>query len=174
MYSDIFGSTGFEETQKWDQLKKVFEYESDQPRQFKWCENCIIELRYPTPEEVAFECNEDRTVNDKRFAKYRANAMYVIGIWNLLKNQWQSACYHVYQTEDWETIYTYYCIGTLVKPHKYCDDSDTVCAPGIHYFKSLQAAFLYGHPYQVFRCDGEMESDFVPFALQYDIRDPKI
>jgi hypothetical protein len=97
---------------------------------------CIIELRYPTLAECPkFQCNETRQVVDKRFAKYRANCLYVVRILDVENGAWKQQCSAL---RDPKTIYR---VGELVFPNGYEPNQDIVCGQGIHYFLTLQAVF---------------------------------
>jgi hypothetical protein len=136
--------------------KILHQFQDTNTYQYKWCENCIIELRHPKPEEINFQfyCNEARIVKNVRFAKYRANAMYVTRIWDCKKETWIDECIHYFFQLGQLMRITTYTINKIVIPHDYLVDEWVVCAPGIHYFQSLLAAFLYGHVTWVMDDDG--------------------
>jgi hypothetical protein len=140
---------------------QLFEPKAD--FRYKWCNYCIVELRFPTPEEFAdFKCNEKRTVKDIRFAKFRANAMYVLRIWDTEEKKWKQTLDHVWRAHrirDGECTKRKHAIryevGKLVFPAGYDVNEHEICAPGIHYFCTLLAAWLYHQ--NLFTHDGETD-----------------
>jgi hypothetical protein len=128
--------TGEQRKQTWKELVDLFQPKSTY--RYKWCEDCIIELRVPTPEEFPhFTCNEKRLVRDKRFAKYRSNAMYVLRIWDLQEKKWKQRCNHT-----WMGQWLVYGVGHVILPFGYEPDIDEVCAPGIHYFQTFVSSMV--------------------------------
>jgi hypothetical protein len=127
---------------KWNQIATIFQYDPLLGYRYKSCSGCIIELRYPTKEEYSEFCaNEDReAIVDHRLAKYRANAMFVLRIWDVTKGTWIDEISHTW-TGPWHTVW--YRVGNLVFPNTYDPNENEVCAPGIHYFHSLQPAFFW-------------------------------
>jgi hypothetical protein len=83
--------------------------------------------------------NEARKVFDTMHAKYRADKMRVVSIVNKITGD--TNMQKVYS--DTKEL-MYYLVGeivTCVKP--FCNDIKKICASGIHYFKSVEAAFWY-------------------------------
>jgi hypothetical protein len=85
--------------------------------------------------------NEDRaSVVDPLNAKFRGTHFMVVLIFDKMEPK-----YTVKQTEN--TIHLRdklkYIVGEVVYANDYDHDSSKICAPGIHYFKSLEAAFYY-------------------------------
>jgi hypothetical protein len=139
-----------EDKATWQTLVQNFPH--NETHRYKWCEGCIIEMRHPTTEEFdRFQCNEKRQVKDTRFAKYRANAMYVIRIWNVKQKKWVSQCINPLQ---WQHHVVVYNVNTVVEPHDYWLEESVVCAAGIHYFKTLFPAFLYSSKWSFFDDQG--------------------
>ena len=85
--------------------------------------------------------NEGRSLGkfgDSRYAKYRANELKVINIFD----RYNPSIKKEKTVSSLRTSFGYK-VGTIVKEHEYNDDIEKVCTYGIHYFKTLEAAFYY-------------------------------
>jgi hypothetical protein len=158
----------------WNELQLLF---PETPcHRYKWCDDCIIELRVPTKEECPhFTSNEKRMVQDIRFAKYRASAMYVVRIWDLKEKIWKDKQDHIWtglleKERVHVTYHIQYEVGKLVFPSDYDSNEYSICAPGIHYFVTLLGAWLY--PQRWFTPGGETTYNIATRLLPvYGIRD---
>lgn len=86
--------------------------------------------------------NEARTgVVDATYAKFRADKLKVVGIIDTSYPDKKPAMItHVNKDLGKSLVYI---VGQIVLPDHFDPDIDVVCATGIHYFKSLEAAFFY-------------------------------
>jgi antitoxin component YwqK of YwqJK toxin-antitoxin module len=110
---------------------------ADNPNiRYKTCDNCIVVLQ----KEKDTITNEDRSVADSNYAKYRANKMKVICIF--LKSDPMEQLQFVKNTVHKDHIIVYE-TGEIVTADSYDQCIDNVCSQGIHYFKSLEAAYYY-------------------------------
>jgi hypothetical protein len=124
-------------------VEALFEYEH-KGYVFKRCKNsnrsydCLVIMKKPEN----FKCNELRpSVHNKNFAKFRCNGLITVAIYDLNLKKFISTLDH-----KLELIYSYYAtykVGTLTEPDNYVEDISVVCASGIHYFLSLEAALSY-------------------------------
>jgi hypothetical protein len=112
---------------------------------FKRCKNtfesydCLVIMRKPKN----FKCNELREgVIDKNFAKFRCNGLITVAIYNLKFKKFNSSLYHVLDKRI-NFLYATYEVGILTEPDQYEEDVSKICASGIHYFLSLEAALSY-------------------------------
>jgi hypothetical protein len=86
-----------------------------------------------------FKCNELR---DKKFAKFRCNGLITVAIYDLNIKKFIDKLKHsvfIYGI----FLYATYEVGILTQPDKYEEDISVICASGIHYFLSLEAALNY-------------------------------
>lgn len=87
--------------------------------------------------------NEDRkNVYNRHYAKFRANKLRVIKIINIFSLKSVKKITHNPICSGVETIYQK---NYIVLPDKY-DESEKVCTHGIHYYKSISAAYYYDNP----------------------------
>ena len=119
----------------------AFVFKNDCNLVYKSCEkNWIVVMRKD-------DCvtNESRTVKNPMFAKYRANRLFVVKIFNKLnplvtRSRVSSTCYNnksiVYHTHKY------------VEENDFDQDVNNVCSTGIHYFKSATAAFYFELPHE--------------------------
>ena len=116
-------------------IKKVHkDYINNDNYVFKSCGGYIVILK-KTEDTLT---NQERIVVDDKFAKYRANKLMVIKIFNKLR---PSSCIpEIFNTVSQTRLK--YVVGTMVVSD-YNDDINIVCGSGIHYFKSVEAAFYY-------------------------------
>ena len=87
-------------------------------------------------------CNENRQgVNNPKYAKFRASTLLVLKIFDANDVERTIDCL------EHESIHsiakTIYKVGMMVRPDNFDEDPDEVCSTGIHYFKSIKAAFWY-------------------------------
>lgn len=83
--------------------------------------------------------NESRLdVLDERYAKFRADKCEVIKIINI-----HTLATTAYVINKYDCIETKYEVGKIVEAHEFDNDKEKVCSSGIHYFKSLEAAYFY-------------------------------
>lgn len=138
----------------WKQIKHAFEYKdaNHSIHQYKRCGRYLLQLSFV---KGLSECNQDRDgIRDLRFAKIRASHMYCDKIYDPLKKQWIKRLHHDSGFSHYQKII--YKEGYLMVPHEYDKNIEEICAGGIHFFFSLEAAFLYGTRY-AFGDQGEME-----------------
>lgn len=85
--------------------------------------------------------NEDRDdVTDAKYAKFRANELQVVKIINSTNpRSMKKQIVNVYL--DTETKYE---VGKFVRADEYDRHENNVCSGGIHYFKTVEAAYFYG------------------------------
>ena len=88
--------------------------------------------------EIETKTNESRShVSDPMYAKFRANVLYVIKIVNANNGgEIQEVINNNYRT-------TKYVVGQNVVPDHFDDRLDCIMTSGIHYFKTIEAAFYY-------------------------------
>lgn len=89
--------------------------------------------------------NEERKgIVDINFAKFRASELNVIDILNISTNERLKSFAHSWSNSKQSKINIKYTINEIIKPNKPFDENiQKVCASGIHYFKSIDAAFYY-------------------------------
>lgn len=126
-------------------LKKCEPYVNDCSYVYKLCthterESSNIEwfvILQKIPDET--KTNEERkNVVDKSYAKFRANKLKVIDIFNV--NDPSVSRTHVVNCFTKELVYK---IGEVVIPDSYDENIDNICSGGIHYFKTPLAACFY-------------------------------
>jgi hypothetical protein len=129
----------------WQQVKEAFQYKGpDETRKFKRCGVYhIVELKKRDQDNV--KTNEHRdNIKDARFAKFRANFLFVVNILDLTTMQFVPEWEHTWVSIDLFAQQTItYQTNKFAVPNDYEPDPNKVCAPGIHFFKSLEAAFFY-------------------------------
>lgn len=101
-----------------------------------------------TAELKPFLCNESRvTIFGASCAKYRCNGLIPRMIVNLEDHILRERVIHFTQYYDATTKLcqerTLYKVDQLVTPSNFDTDVEEVCAPGIHYFLTLEAAVNY-------------------------------
>lgn len=114
--------------------------------------------------DTNMKTNESRScVVDSRYAKFRANELKVIEIVNVnaphITVPMIINCY--------AGISMVYKVGEMVVAPEYCEFVDIICSAGIHYFKTLDAAYFYefspdkhiGNQY-VWDCNGKILRKF--------------
>ena len=123
---------------------------------FKSCKDWIVVMK-KNPDT---ETNELRSVVNEMYAKYRANKLRVIKIFNKLNPT--ATVSHV-SSNAYEKKSITYRVGqcVYVKEVDFDTDMNNVCSTGIHYFKSVEAAFYfelpkkYTGPYYKWSSDGD-------------------
>jgi len=86
------------------------------------------------------KANEDRKGIDPMRAKFRASCLKVIRIINV-NDPSRTIRYLVNEFDGKKTKYI---VGKTVYPDRYDRNTEAVCSGGIHYFKSIEQAILYG------------------------------
>lgn len=92
-----------------------------------------------------FQSNEMREgIVDKSYAKFRCNQLMTIDIIEVKTLLHPKKIIHEWNNEfhNKEVVYE---VGKMVVPDFYDKDITKVCACGIHYFLTLEAAFYYNH-----------------------------
>jgi hypothetical protein len=116
------------------------QYRNDSSIVYKSCGQYIVILR-KVEDTIT---NESRKhVIDSNYAKYRANKLRVLCIFKKTNPEIhveaiQNTCYN-------DKKITYY-VGRVVSVDNYDHTVESVCAPGIHYFKFVKAAYYYELP----------------------------
>lgn len=123
--------------QRWKNVNKAFENPiMNETIKYKRCGNHIIQMMRTDETKD----NEKRfNVVDRRYAKFRANKLLVLKIYNEESNEFVASIEHFFYAP------IKYMVGQVVIPDAFDDDIDRVCTNGIHYFTTLFAAFFYGY-----------------------------
>jgi len=120
----------------WEQVKKAFDGSN---MLFKRCDIYLVKLEL-CPDSVT---NANRSsVCDPRFAKFRASHLKVIQILDTLSGKHVDSIVHTWHSVNQKSAIEYK-VGCIVYPDFFDRDIDKICAPGIHYFKTLFAAYKY-------------------------------
>jgi hypothetical protein len=120
---------------EWQRVQKVFKPGNKWIR-YKRCKDCIVELELLRESKT----NESRGYIERDLsAKFRASSIRCNRIYNIKKRKCVNKIEHHWTTEH-PILYQ---VGCTIYPDKFESDINLVCAPGIHYFKSLEAAFGY-------------------------------
>ena len=119
-----------------DKLKEECkEYLDDSEYVYKICSNCIVVMKKLQDTRT----NENRiNVANSLYAKFRADKLYVVKIINsnnmeLIKEVTNNNYY---------IKITYKC-DEIIVPDIFDENINEVCSSGIHYFKTIDAAFYY-------------------------------
>jgi hypothetical protein len=116
------------------------------------CYDCIVIMKKPE----TFKCNELRTsIVDKNFAKFRSSGLITIAIYDLKLQKFINKLEHILLNGS-SFLYATYEVGILTQPDKYEEDISKICASGIHYFLSLEAALGYDRGWVVHLKDGNL------------------
>jgi len=100
---------------------------------FKRCDHVIVGMQRAKRDNVM------RHVEDKRYAKFRTEYIsQVMFLYDTVKKQTLDKHHHC-----WGTSWIWYEHGKPVQPNGYHPDIDKTCAPGIHFFLTLEAALCY-------------------------------
>lgn len=103
---------------------------------YKSCGNYIVTMK-KLPDTI---CNESRNnIVDPINAKFRANKLLVVSIQHKITKM---VTHEIQNTSYVDQIW--YRESEVVSVNNYCKDPNIVCAPGIHYFLSLERAFCWG------------------------------
>jgi hypothetical protein len=112
---------------------------------FKRCKNlclfydCLVIMKKPEN----FKCNELRSgIVNKNFAKFRCNGLITVAIYDLALKEFITKLDHTL-FRNRRFLDATYEVGILTEPNKYEEDIRKICASGIHYFLSLEAALSY-------------------------------
>ncbi len=120
-----------------DYIDKGFVFKKCQVQNFY---SCLVILQKPLEN---FESNETRNnIVDSKFAKFRCNGLITIAIYDLLNEKFIDSLIHCYVGSWFQQPITYK-VGKLSLPHYFNGNIDIVCAAGIHYFLTLEAALNY-------------------------------
>jgi antitoxin component YwqK of YwqJK toxin-antitoxin module len=118
-------------------------YISDSSCVYKTCRDIKNELSYwliVLQKLAGTLTNEHRdNVIDENYAKFRGDKFKVVDIINIDDPSVTTKSI----VNKYDDILTEYIIGKVVYPDKYNDDINVIATHGIHYFKSLIAAYLY-------------------------------
>jgi hypothetical protein len=142
---------------EWQLVKTRFAYKNPDPNiKYKRCGwDILIELLLEHNKQRG-ETNESRTnVRDPRFATFRASKLFVTKIYSLKTDKW---LYKV--TNQCYESTAKYRVGQWVKAQKWDPQLDIVCTHGIHYFNTLEAAYVYNPLCSIFFTeDGSVKSE---------------
>lgn len=124
--------------------KSCEKYQSDKKYVYKGCNSGLF-----LPREwivVMEKCKDTITseerndVVDEKYAKFRANELMVIEIINVYDGT--SRATHIINASGYSDFLKYE-VGKIVKCDKFDSNIDKVCSGGIHYYKTLIAAYYY-------------------------------
>jgi len=129
---------------EWEEVRDAFG-QAHPNRKYKRCGKHLVELEACT-ETKTNECRSD--VADRRFAKFRASQLKPTRILSTLSKQWVDEIEHVWINTNVSFGFQRefpitYKVGYIARPTGFDDQLDRICAPGIHYFNTLLAAFMY-------------------------------
>jgi len=129
----------------WEEIKAAFNAKSNtEVGLFKRCDNYLVKLELC--KDTVTNANR-QNVLDSRFAKFRASHLKVLQILDTYSGKNVDEIIHTWYygeyKEKGKTIV--YKVGSIVYPDSFEQDKDEVCAPGIHYFNTLFAAYEYGN-----------------------------
>lgn len=136
----FWGATGLITDE--DNLKKIKslyqQYVESPVHRFKSCFECIVILQIDpdTPN------NESRSVADENYATFRAKYMMPIAIFE--KRDPRMTREYIDNTSYHKTLT--YEVGSLANVEDFDNDIDMVSSAGIHYFKSIDAAYYWNPP----------------------------
>ena len=103
---------------------------------YKSAKGCIVVL------QLYGRNNLERLVVDINYAKYRGEEAIVLGIRDKLTGDKKQS---IESDRDSKFVYE---VGKIVKVNNYNPDIEEVCAPGIHFFLSKEAAMYYNFDIQ--------------------------
>jgi len=125
----------------WHQLNNAFGNPTiDKDIKYKRCGNCIVQMKrwYDTKD------NEMRRgVCDPRYAKYRANKLMVVKIYDSLNDRFVPNIHHTWHWEGNALVPIDYIVEQIAVPNGFDENIEEVCTKGIHYFNTLFAAYCY-------------------------------
>ena len=103
---------------------------------FKTCGNTIVIMRkLPDTKD-----NEARQVVDHNCAKFRADKLEVVLIFDIFN---PTVTYDVAQNSAYTEKIIEYKVGKVVSVDDYEDNIEKVCAPGIHYFNTIDLSLIH-------------------------------
>ena len=121
-------------------IKNKYEkYISNPQYKYKSCGTNIVILSLPKNSSN----NEKRYVCDERFAKYRADEVYVELIFDKMTSEEINECRNVINYFNGDYRATNYVKHHNTIPDSYDYNDDNVCTHGIHYFNDIEPAFMY-------------------------------
>lgn len=126
-------------------MHKKYPYESDESYVYKLCYSTTNQKTWIVIMQKLKETktNEERKrVYEKMLAKFRADKLKVIEIFNAIDPDETTTM--IVNRFNKKTLT--YEVGKIVEADKYDENIDKVCSGGVHYFKSLDAAFYFNRP----------------------------
>jgi antitoxin component YwqK of YwqJK toxin-antitoxin module len=133
-------------TNECKELKAIREictqYTDDPSYVYKYCEGHLVVMQ-KTEDTLT---NESRSgVADPMYAKYRASELMVVRI--IRVDHFDPTIDEIINFSRFENYATrmLYQVGTIARPDGFDQNLENVCSNGVHYFKSLERAFYYGH-----------------------------
>jgi hypothetical protein len=107
---------------------------------FKSCGNNIVTLKI----DPSKDNNLNRPVYDKRYAKYRCKRAYVVSIVNKDdESQTLESIESDYTIRNFEISKVIYNVGEWIEINNYDEDVSKVCASGIHFYTTREAAWYH-------------------------------
>jgi len=138
---------------QWNNVHKAFGYPGlDKNIKYKRCGDFIVQMHKMDDTKD----NESRIgVVDARYAKFRANKLLVLKIYDSLHCKFVDAHFHRAQfftkyIFNRDTAIIEYKVGQIAIPNGFDEDENEICAKGIHYFNTLFGAFCYGFDHIVY------------------------
>jgi antitoxin component YwqK of YwqJK toxin-antitoxin module len=114
------------------------QYIDDPDCVYKKCKNRWIVVMKPLP---STRTNESRdNVRDPGYAKFRADKLKVLVIFSIFDPSKKMRAI----INKFGKIKIKYKVTKIVRPNKFDNNLNIICSGGVHYFKSLEAAFFYG------------------------------
>jgi hypothetical protein len=127
------------------------QYENNPNVVYKTCGDYIVVLE----KQKDTLTNENRTgIVDPMHAKFRADKLKVLCIFHKQNPNIQQYCVEntMYLRKKCNTLYM---CGSVIKVSNYNKNLSEVCTTGLHYFKSVEAAYYYGLNIKDCRYTGE-------------------
>ena len=122
--------------------EKYAEYVNNTIYVYKKCKDDLIVIL----EKLSYSrTNEERAVFNPNYAKYRADELKVVYIFNI-----NDLSKHNISISMYDLNFTYI-IGKIV--YASYDTQSFVCSTGIHYFKTIDAAYYYNLDIEYWRYD---------------------
>lgn len=124
--------------------QKCKEYIDDPLCVYKMCQTkkgqWLVIMR-KLPETTTNEIRNN--VFDIKYAKFRANKLKVVVIINVNNGNVIKSIDNTYYGHHFFKSRITYTVGDIVTPDKFDNNLDNVCSHGIHYLKTIKAAFFY-------------------------------
>jgi hypothetical protein len=103
---------------------------------FKRCGNVIVGMQFDPDKQSTLNRNG---IVDRRYAKFRSERISEVVFlyephWKTTLTQWR----HIFANSA-----VMYAKGKSVQPNSFDTDIQAICAPGIHFFLTLEAALCY-------------------------------